>query len=128
MPFRVGCSAVLEPVAANAVQSFEMMTMTTRLEPMPDDYTTIVDAIATALLTSLRPGTAADTLRAAAVEMATKLTKRVGDFETIISDVLLVLWDRLEGMGGEDVAELVSLTLEDVRQTVAALFKGAGRH
>jgi hypothetical protein len=53
-----------------------MMTMTTRLEPMPDDYTTSVDAIASALLTSLRPGAAAETLRTAAVEMATKLNSR----------------------------------------------------
>jgi hypothetical protein len=51
------------------------------------------------------------------------------DFERLANDVLLAVWDRLETVTtGQDAARLVNLTLEDVRQIVAAMLKSAMRH
>ena len=81
------------------------------------------------MLASLRPGAATDKLLAVAVEMSTKLTTCIEDFDRLANDVLLAVWDRLEAAtSGEDAARLINLTLEDVRQTIAAMIKRAMRH
>ena len=92
-------------------------------------YNATIEAIAQSVLASLRPGAATDKLLAVAVEMSTKLTTHIEDFEQLSNDVLLAVWDRLEAAtSGEDAACLVNLTLEDVRQTVATMIKRATRH
>ena len=81
------------------------------------------------MLASLCPGAATDKLLAIAVEMSTKFTTHIEDFERLANDVLLAVWDRLEAAtSGEDAARLINLTLEDVRQTIAAMIKRAMRH
>jgi len=93
------------------------------------NYNTTIEAIAQAVLSSLRPGAATDKLLAAAVEMSTKVTTHIEDFERLANDVLLAVWDRLEAAtNGEDAARLINLTLEDVRQTVATMIKKAMPH
>lgn len=93
------------------------------------NYNATIEAIAQVVLASLRPGAATDKLLAVGAEMSTKLTTHIEDFERLANDVLLAVWDRLEAAtGGEDAARLVNLTLEDVRQTVAAMIKRAMRH
>ena len=94
------------------------------------NYNATIEAIAQAVLASLHPGAATDKLLAVAVEMSTKLTMHIEDFERLANDVLLAVWDRLEAAtSGEDAAaRLVNLTLEDVRQTVAMMIKRAMRH
>ena len=93
------------------------------------NYNARIEAIAQAVLASLRPGAATDKLLAVAVEMSTKLTTHIEDLEWLANDVLLAVWDRLEAAtSGKDAACLVNLTLEDVRQTVAAMIKRAMRH
>ena len=93
------------------------------------NYNTTIEAIAQAVLSSLRPGAATDNLLAAAVEMSTKVTTHIEDFERLANDVLLAVWDRLEAAtNGEDAARLINLTLEDVRQTVATMIKKAMPH
>ena len=93
------------------------------------NYNATIEAIAQAVLASLRPGPATDKLLAVAVEMSTKLTAHIEDFERLANDVLLAVWDRLEAAtSGEDAARLVNLTLEDVRQTIATMIKRAMRH
>ena len=93
------------------------------------NYNARIEAIAQAVLASLRPGAATDKLLAVAVEMSTKLTAHIGDLEWLANDVLLAVWDRLEAAtSGKDATCLVNLTLEDVRQTVAAMIKRAMRH
>lgn len=93
------------------------------------NYNATIEAVAQAVLASLRPGAATDKLLAVAVEMSTKLTTHIEDLEWLANDVLLAVWDRLEAAtSGEDAARLVSLTLEDVRQTVVAMIKRAMRH
>ena len=93
------------------------------------NYNATIEAIAQAVLASLHPGAATDKLLAVAVEMSTKLTTHIEDFERLANDVLLAVWDRLEAAtSGEDAARLVNLTLEDVRQTVAMMIKRAMRH
>jgi len=57
--------------------------------------------------------------------MSTKLTTHIEDFERLANDVLLAVWDRLEAATGQDAASLVNLTLEDVRQVVAAMLTSA---
>jgi hypothetical protein len=90
---------------------------------------TTIEAIAQAVLASFRPGAAADKLLAVAIEMSTKLSTHIEDFERLANDVLLAVWDRLEAAtSGEDAARLVKLTLEDVRQTIATMIKRAMRH
>jgi hypothetical protein len=92
-------------------------------------YNATIEAIAQAVLASLRPGAATDKLLAVAVEMSTKLMTHIEDFERLADDVLLAVWDRLEAAtNGEDVARLVNLTLEDVSQTVATMIKRAMRY
>ena len=97
------------------------------VELQQPNYNTTIEAIAQAVLASLRPGAATDKLLAVAVEMSTKLTTHIEDFERLANDVLLAVWDRLEAAtSGEDAAaRLVNLTLEDVRQTVATMIKRA---
>ena len=93
------------------------------------NYNATIEAIAQAVLASLHPGAATDKLLAVAVEMSTKLTMHIEDFERLANDVLLAVWDRLEAAtSGEDAARLINLTLEDVRQTVAMMIKRAMRH
>ena len=93
------------------------------------NYNATIEAIAQAVLASLHPGAATDKLLAVAVEMSTKLTMHIEDFERLANDVLLAVWDRLEAAtSGQDAARLVNLTLEDVRQTVATMIKRAMRH
>ena len=93
------------------------------------NYNATIEAIAQAVLASLPPGAATDKLLAVAVEMSTKLTTHIEDFDRLANDVLLAVWDRLEAAtSGQDAARLVNLTLEDVRQTVAAMIKRAMRH
>ena len=93
------------------------------------NYNATIEAIAQAVLASLRPGAGTDKLLAVAVEMSTKLATHIEDFERLANDVLLAVWDRLEAAtSGEDAARLVNLTLEDVRQTVAMMIKRAMRH
>jgi hypothetical protein len=90
---------------------------------------TTIEAIAQAVLASFRPGAAADKLLAVAIEMSTKLSTHIEDFERLANDVLLAVWDRLEAAtSGEDAARLVKLTLEGVRQTIATMIKRAMRH
>jgi hypothetical protein len=87
------------------------------------NYKATIEAIAQAVMASLRPGAATGTLLAVAVEMSTKLTTDIEDFGSLPT-TLLAVWDRLEAAtSGEDAARLVNLTLEDVRQTVAAMIK-----
>ena len=89
------------------------------------NYNATIEAIAQAVLASLRPGAATDKLLAVGAEMSTKLTTHIEDFERLANDVLLAVWDRLEAAtSGEDVARLVNLTLEDVSRTVATMIKG----
>jgi hypothetical protein len=93
------------------------------------NYNTTIDAIAQAVLSSLRPGAATEKLLAAAVEMSTKVTTQIEDFERLANDVLLAVWDRLEAAtNGEDAVRLINLTLDDVRQTVATMIKRAMPH
>ena len=90
------------------------------------NYNATIEAIAQVVLASLRPGAATDKLLAVGAEMSTKLTTHIEDFERLANDVLLAVWDRLEAAtGGQDAASLVNLTLEDVRQVVAAMLTGA---
>jgi hypothetical protein len=90
------------------------------------NYNATIEAIAQAVLASLRPGAATDKLLAVGAEMSTKLTTHIEDFERLANDVLLAVWDRLEAAtSGQDAACLVNLTLEDVRQVVAAMLKSA---
>ena len=99
------------------------------VELQQPNYNTTIEAIAHAVLASLRPGAATDKLLAVAVELSTKLTTHIEDFERLANDVLLAVWDRLEAAtSGEDAARLVNLTLEDVRQTIATMIKRAMRH
>ena len=99
------------------------------VELQQPNYNATIEAIAQAVLASLRPGAATDKLLAVAVDMSAKLTKHIEDFERLANDVLLAVWDRLEAAtSGEDAARLVNLTLEDVRQTVATMIKRAMRH
>jgi hypothetical protein len=99
------------------------------VELQQPNYNATIEAIAQAVLASLRPGAATDKLLAVAVEMSAKLTTHIEDFERLANDVLLAVWDRLEAAtSGEDAARLVNLTLEDVRQTVATMIKRAMRH
>jgi hypothetical protein len=85
------------------------------------NYNATIEAIGQAVTASLRPGAATDKLLAVAVEMSTKLTTHIEDFEQLANDVLLAVWDRLEAATSrEDAARLINLTLEDVRQIVAA--------
>ena len=99
------------------------------VELQQPNYNATIEAIAQAVLASLCPGAATDKLLAVAVEMPTKLTTHIEDFERLANDVLLAVWDRLEAAtSGEDAARLVNLTLEDVRQTVATMIKRAMRH
>jgi hypothetical protein len=99
------------------------------VELQQPNYDATIEAIAQAVLASLRPGAATDKLLAVAVEMSAKLTTHIEDFERLANDVLLAVWDRLEAAtNGEDAARLVNLTLEDVRQTVATMIKRAMRH
>ena len=96
------------------------------VELQQPNYNATIEAIAQAVLASLRPGAATDKLLAVAVEMSTKLTTHIEDFERLANDVLLAVWDRLEAAtSGQDAACLVNLTLEDVRQVVAAMLKSA---
>ena len=93
------------------------------------NYDATIEVIAQAVLASLRPGATTDKLLAVAVELSTKLTTHIEDFERLANDVLLAVWDRLEAAtSGQDAARLVNLTLEDVRQTVATMIKRATRH
>jgi len=99
------------------------------VELQQPNYNATIEAIAQAVLASLRPGAVTDKLLAVAVEMSAKLTTHIEDFERLANDVLLAVWDRLEAAtSGEDAARLVNLTLEDVRQTVATMIKRAMRH
>ena len=99
------------------------------VELQQPNYNATIEAIAQAVTTSLRPGAATDKLLAVAVEMSTKLTTHIEDFERLANDVLLAVWDRLEAATiGEDAACLANLTLEDVRQSVATVIKRAMRH
>jgi hypothetical protein len=99
------------------------------VELQQPNYSATIEAIAQAVLASLRPGAATDRLLAVAIEMSTKLTTHIEDFERLADDVLLAVWDRLEAAtSGEDVARLVNLTLEDVSRTVATMIKRAMRH
>jgi hypothetical protein len=99
------------------------------VELQQPNYSATIEAIAQAVLASLRPGAATDKLLAVAIEMSTKLTTHIEDFERLADDVLLAVWDRLEAAtSGEDVARLVNLTLEDVSRTVATMIKRAMRH
>jgi hypothetical protein len=99
------------------------------VELQQPNYNATIEAIAQAVLASLRPGAATDKLLAVAVEMSAKLTTHIEDFERLANDVLLAVWDRLEAAtSGEDAARLVNLTLENVRQTVATMIKRAMRH
>jgi hypothetical protein len=99
------------------------------VELQQPNYSATIEAIAQAVLASLRPGAATDKLLAVAIDMSTKLTTHIEDFERLADDVLLAVWDRLEAAtSGEDVARLVNLTLEDVSRTVATMIKRAMRH
>ena len=99
------------------------------VELQQPNYNATIEAIAQAVLASLRPGAATDKLLAVAVEMSAKLTTHNEDFERLANDGLLAVWDRLEAAtSGKDAARLVNLTLEDVRQTVATMIKRAMRH
>ena len=99
------------------------------VELQQPNYSATIEAIAQVVLASLRPGAATDKLLAVAIEMSTKLTRHIEDFERLADDVLLAVWDRLEAAtSGEDVARLVNLTLEDVSRTVATMIKRAMRH
>jgi len=90
------------------------------------NYNATIEAIAQVVLASLRPGAATNKLLAVGAEMSTKLTTHIEDFERLANDVLLAVWDRLEAAtGGQDAASLVNLTLEDVRQVVAAMLTSA---
>ncbi|MGA7407107.1 MAG: hypothetical protein WBW67_20305 [Pseudolabrys sp.] len=60
------------------------------------NYNARIEAIAQAVLASLRPGAATDKLLAVAVEMSTKLTTHIEDLEWLANDVLLAVWDRLK--------------------------------
>jgi hypothetical protein len=51
------------------------------------NYKATFEAIAQAVLASLRPGAATDKLLAVAVEMSTKLTTHIEDFERLANDV-----------------------------------------
>ena len=93
------------------------------------NYNATIEAIAQAVLASLCPGAATDKLLAVGAEMSTKLTTHIEDFERLANEVLLAVWDRLEAAtSGQDAARLVNLTLEDVRQIVAAMLKSAMQH
>ena len=59
------------------------------------NYNATIEAIAQAVLASLRPGAATDKLLAVAVEMSAKLKTHIEDFEQLANDVLLAVWDRL---------------------------------
>jgi hypothetical protein len=53
------------------------------------NYNATIEAIAQAVLASLRPGAATDKLLAVGAEMSTKLTAHIEDFERLANDVLL---------------------------------------
>ena len=97
-----------------------------RVELKQPNYNATIEAIAQVVLASLRPGAATNKLLAVGAEMSTKLTTHIEDFERLANDVLLAVWDRLEAAtSGQDPARLVNLTLEDVRQVVAAMLTSA---
>ena len=56
------------------------------VELQQPNYNATIEAIAQAVLASLRPGAATDKLLAVAVEMSTKLTTHIEDFDRLAND------------------------------------------